>query len=183
MDILAHALWAGAGVLLARRRYSISTPTAQATVALAVMPDLLHMIPVIAWSAFGTGSWSALVTYMGALPGQEPVMPWWVNEVSHNLHCFAHSGVVLGVLTLLIWLRTRRIWVPLLGWWSHVIIDVFSHSRDFYPSPVLWPFTREGFDGIAWNSTSFMVVNYSALTAIYLWLFWRRRREQRQNKA
>ena len=48
-----------------------------------------------------------------------------------------HSAVIAGALTLAAW-RWRRAWlIPLAGWWSHIVIDVFTHSADFYPVPVL----------------------------------------------
>lgn len=72
--------------------------------------------------------------------------------------------------------------VPLLGWWSHVVIDVFTHSSDYYPSPVLWPVTREGLDGLAWNTPGFVAVNYAALAATYLWLLRRRRSEREESR-
>ena len=62
-------------------------------------------------------------------------------------------------------------WLPLLGWWSHIVIDVFTHSAEFYPSPVLYPFTQRGFDGIAWNTPAFMAANYLALALAAAWLW------------
>ncbi len=178
MDVIAHALWAGAGVMLAQRHWSITRRTAVVTVALAVVPDIPHMLPIIGWSAFGTGSAAAVEGYALALPGQEPVVPPLVEWLSHNLHCVTHSAIVAGVITLLLWAWMRRLWIPLLGWWSHIVIDVFTHSADYYPSPVIWPITREGFDGVAWNEPWFMALNYLALVAVYLWFFqqWRRAR-------
>jgi hypothetical protein len=58
--------------------------------------------------------------------------------------------------------------IPLLGWWSHIVIDVFTHSADYYASPVLYPITQRGFDGIAWNTPWFMVLNYSVLAVLAL---------------
>ena len=60
-------------------------------------------------------------------------------------------------------------------WWLHIVIDVFTHSVDFYPSPVLYPFTQRGFDGLAWNTPWFMLANYVALAGVGLWLLWRRK--------
>lgn len=175
MDVFAHALWAGAAVLLARRRWTIPARTATATVALAVAPDIPHLLPLVAWSALGGGNVASVTDYAIATPGQEPVMPPMIEWLSHNLHCAAHSAIVAGIVTLLFWLMTKSLWVPLLGWWSHIVIDVFTHSKVYYPSPVLWPITREGFDGVAWTTPWFMVLNYLALAAIYFWLFRGRR--------
>ena len=121
--------------------------------------------------------------YAVAVPGEEPVLPAAVKGLSHNLHCIPHSAIVVAVVTLLVWWWRRSLWIPLLGWWSHVVIDVLTHSADYYPSPVLWPITREGFDGIAWNTPWFMALNYMALTALYFWILtrWRRARARLHN--
>lgn len=62
----------------------------------------------------------------------------------------------------------------MLGWWSHILIDVFTHSADFYPSPVFYPLTYWGFDGLAWNTPWFMGINYFLLVLLAA-LVWRRR--------
>ena len=102
-------------------------------------------------------------------------MEWF----SHHLHCILHSAVVAAAVTLALRVVLGRWWLPLLGWWSHIVIDVFTHSADFYPSPVLYPLTYQGFDGIAWNRPDFQWLNYSALVAVTLWLLWRWRRSLR----
>jgi membrane-bound metal-dependent hydrolase YbcI (DUF457 family) len=86
-----------------------------------------------------------------------------------------HSAVVAAVVTAAIWFATKSFWLPLLGWWSHIVIDVFTHSADFYPVPVLYPFTQRGFDGLAWNTPWFLVLNYAAIVAAAGWLVLTRR--------
>ena len=175
MDIFAHALWAGAGIAAARRRGFISTRTVAATVTLAALPDVVQLLPIVGWWILGDGSVAALRAYATALPGQEPALPVLVAQLSHHLHCIMHSAILAGAVTFLLWLARRSIWIPLLGWWSHIVIDVFTHSADFYPSPVLYPITERGFDGIAWNTPWFMVLNYIALGASMVWLLLTRR--------
>ncbi len=182
MDVFAHALWAGAGAALVHRKWPMSRRTAALTVTLAVAPDVPHLLPILGWSAFGDGTASTVKGYAYAIPGQEPAVPSTIEYLSHNLHCVTHSAIVLGVITLLVWAWRRQLWIPLLGWWSHVVIDLFTHSADYYPSPILWPITRQGFDGIAWNTPWFMGLNYAALLATYLWL-WRGWRANAPSKA
>ncbi|MCW5631973.1 MAG: hypothetical protein KIT17_01420 [Rubrivivax sp.] len=179
MDIVAHTLWAGAGMAVLARRRPVRPATVAATMALAALPDLFQMLPVLAWWWFGSGSFEAVRAFAIAMPGQEPVLPALVKTWSHELHCAAHSAVVAGVVTLLLWAWRRTLWIPLLGWWSHIVIDVFTHSADYYASPVLYPFTERGFDGIAWITPWFMVLNYAALAATGLWLLARRRARSR----
>lgn len=170
MDIVAHALWAGAGLALARRRWPVRPRSAALTMALAALPDVLHLLPIVAWWLGGDGTFATVRAYAIAVPGSEPGLPHTVNLLSHHLHCIAHSAIVAGALSLLSWALLRSLWLPLLGWWSHIVIDVFTHSADFYPAPVLYPITQRGFDGIAWNTPWFMLLNYLALGAIGVWL-------------
>jgi hypothetical protein len=172
VDILAHALWAGIGVTLARRRWKVTRRTAVITVGLAVLPDVMHLLPIIAWWLFGDGTFAAIKAYAIAAPGEEPMLPPLVNLWSHHLHCIMHSAIVAGAVTAMSWVITRSLWIPLLGWWSHIVIDVFTHSASFYPVPVLYPITERGFDGLAWNTPWFMVLNYLTLAIIVLWLLW-----------
>jgi len=170
MDILAHALWAGAGMGLAGQRRPMKRRTVALTIALAALPDIFHLLPIMGWWLLGDGTLATLRAYAIAVPGQEPPLSPIVNLVSHHLHCIAHSAIVAAAVTLLLWALLRSLWIPLLGWWSHIVIDVFTHSADFYPAPVLYPITQRGFDGLAWNTPSFMIANYAALGMVGVWL-------------
>jgi LexA-binding, inner membrane-associated putative hydrolase len=174
MDIVAHGLWAGVGVAVASRRWPIKRRTAAAIVALAMAPDLAHLLPLIGAALFGNGGWAALATYATALPGSEPAMPPLVALLSHHLHCMLHSAVIAALVTLACWAWTRSLWLPLLGWWSHIAIDVVTHSKDFYPAPIFYPFTQWGFDGLAWNTPWFLIANHTAIALAIAWLLWRR---------
>jgi LexA-binding, inner membrane-associated putative hydrolase len=178
MDIVAHGLWAGLGLVAARRRWpSIERRTVAAAVALAALPDLAQLLPLLTEAVLGGEGWAVIWHYANATPGQEPPMSQRLQWVTHHLHCLMHSAVVAAAVSVLLWAALRRFWVPLVGWWSHIVIDVFTHSADFYPAPVLYPFTQRGFDGIAWNTTSFMVANYTALALAALALALTRRRQ------
>jgi hypothetical protein len=97
-------------------------------------------------------------------------MPPLVELLSHHMHCTLHSAIVASGLTIILWKILGSLWIPLLGWWSHILIDIFTHSADFYPSPVLYPITQRGFDGIAWNTPWFMALNYTVLGVVTVWL-------------
>lgn len=171
MDILAQALWASAGAVLARCYLPITSAALVPTVVLAALPDVLHLLPITGWWMFSDGSFDAVWAYAMAVPGQLPVLPALVGNWSHHLHCIAHSAVVAGVLTFSVCVVQRALWFPLLGWWSHIAIDVFTHSADYFPSPVLYPISERGFDGLAWNTPWFMAMNYAVLGVTGLWLW------------
>jgi hypothetical protein len=171
LDIFAHALWVGIGLTVSHRRRSLARNTALVTVALATLPDIAHGMPLIVWAIFGDGSFAKLWAYAFSLPGQEPVMPTLVASVAHHLHCIFHSAIVAGTITIILWKLVGKFWIPLLGWWSHIVIDVFTHSADFYGAPIFYPMTQRSFDGIAWNTPWFIALNYSTLALCICWLW------------
>lgn len=177
MDIVAHGLWAGIAVAAVARRRPVSRREAGLAVGLALLPDLAHALPVLALALVQPGGLALLAAYATALPGLEPPLPPPVAGLAHHLHCTLHSAVVAAAVSALLWRRAPALRLPLLGWWSHIVIDVFTHSARFYPSPVLYPFTQAGFDGVAWNTPGFMLLNYAAMlaAALALWLTRRRR--------
>lgn len=175
MDILAHGLWVGIGLAAVSWRRPISRRSALLTVGLAVLPDIVPLLPVLALTAAQPGGFATLLAYANAHPGLEPSLPPLVESLSHHLHCTLHSAVVAAAVTAAAWVVRRSVWIPLLGWWAHIVIDVFTHSAEFYPSPVLYPFTRAGFDGIAWNTPWFMLINYAAMAIALVALILTRR--------
>lgn len=176
MDVVAHTLWAAAGAAVLQRRRPLSRSTVVVALALAALPDMPHLLPIAAWWLFGDGSFEALRGYAVAVPGQEPGLPPLVRLWSHHLHCVMHSAPVAALVTAALLAVRRTFWLPLLGWWSHIVIDVFTHSADYYAVPVLYPFSERGIDGIAWTTPWFMALNYLALAAFGAWLRWGRRR-------
>lgn len=170
MDLLAHTLWVGALTTVIHRRHRLTTPTIVATLSLTVVPDLLHGLPIAWWWLFSSGTFADLRAYVFAMPGQEPTVPPAIEAWSHHLHCAMHSLVVAGGVTGLCWVSLRRFWLPLLGWWAHIALDIPTHSEAYYPVPVFYPFSYSGFDGVPWHSTLFMVLNYGALVLVGLLL-------------
>jgi hypothetical protein len=170
MDIVAHTLWAGIGVALLRRRRPVPARTAAATMVMAALPDVMHLLPIVFWWVFGEGTFAAVLAYANPVPGQEPALAPLVGLLSHHLHCIMHSAIVAGVVTLLLWAVRRSLWIPLLGWWSHILVDVFTHSADYYAVPVFYPITQRGFDGVAWNNPWMLALNYTTLGVAAWWV-------------
>jgi membrane-bound metal-dependent hydrolase YbcI (DUF457 family) len=138
--------------------------------ALAALPDVMQLLPIVGSWAVGQRSLAVVLSYANAVPGHEPELPAIVKLLSHHLHCIMHSAIVAGVVTLLLWAVRRSLWIPLLGWWSHILIDVFTHSADYYTVPVFYPITERGFDGVAWNTPWMLALNYAALGVTAWWL-------------
>ncbi len=87
MNTRSHALWVGAGAAVAHRAKLIDNRTIGAIVALAALPDVIHLSLIVARALLGEGSFAVLYLYAIALPGQEPLMPamWVMKRVGQIL--------------------------------------------------------------------------------------------------
>ena len=176
MDIVAHGLWAGAIGGALGRKVPVTKGTLWWMVGLAVAPDIVPMLPVMAYGLTIPRSSQFILAYITATPGLEPALPAWAVSLTHHLHCAMHSFVVLGSLTAVLWLVQHRFPTVLLGWWSHVLLDIPTHSADYYAVPLFYPVSDRAFSGVAWTEPWVLAANYVALALIYLWL--RRRKER-----
>lgn len=127
MDIVAHGVWVGLGAVWMHRNRRLDRRTAALAVGMAVVPDLIQLLPLGYLALVTSDGWSVLQAYANALPGYEPAMSPVLSELTHHLHCVMHSALVAGVVTAACWVWLRRFWLPLLGWWTHILIDVFTH--------------------------------------------------------
>jgi hypothetical protein len=171
VDVISHGLWATALGETLRRRGLASKWQVAGAAAFGLMPDLVALIPVSVWAIGSESATEAIRAYIFAQPGTEPVMAPWAQLLEHNIHCSAHSVVVLALITLLSFWKFRRLLIPLAGWWLHVVLDIPTHSREYYAVTIFYPISTWSFDGIAWTDPGVLVTNYMALAVTYAWLF------------
>lgn len=95
----------------------------------------------------------------------------------YTLYNLTHSLVVFAAVALVVYLvRGRRLWWPLLGWGLHISIDIFTHGREFFPTPFLWPVSKFTVNSFSWAEPWFMAVNYGTLMVAYVAWYLRDRR-------
>ncbi len=161
MDIVAHGLWAAAGAVTARKSAAARIRVGW-TVWWAMFPDLLAFGPLVA-----IGLWLRLTRGPDALRGGHlPRFGVPLYPVGHSLIVFL---LVFAVASLL----ARRIVLELLGWLSHILIDIFTHSFRYYATPFLWPVSDIRFNGLPWWTPWFWCSTYAALAIVYF-LLWRK---------
>lgn len=171
MDILAHGLWATAAAESANAK--LTRPLRLRWVALwGVFPDLFAF-----GSQFAVRTW---YRYWSDVPiprhSHAPLMgddlPFFLRSV--ELYRFSHSLLIFAAVFALVWIiRRRPAWV-LLAWGLHILMDIPTHTSRFYATPFLWPLSSYRFSGVSWGRRWFMILNYSALSVVYLWLLLRR---------
>ena len=122
---------------------------------------------------FGDFSFSELPRPEHTEPMRENGFPFF--ELTSTLYSISHSAIVFMFVFGLTFFIFRRPILELGGWFIHVLIDIPTHTYQFYPTPFLWPVSEWKFDGFSWGTPWFMVLNYSAIVLVY-WLLKNRRK-------
>ena len=76
---------------------------------------------------------------------------------------------MFGITTIL----ARRIVFEMFGWLMHILIDIPTHSLDYYATRFLWPVSDYRIDGIAWWTPWFWAATYGALGVAWF-VIWRK---------
>ena len=156
MDTLSHALW-GKG-LFGYRKYRWFS------ILFGCLPDLM---------SFGLYSLYQIVTNPFNLKFGKPLIseiPYWV----FGLYDFSHSFVIASIAIVVVYFFNKDFCFPMLAWPFHILLDFFTHSIRYFPTPVLWPVSDYRFDGIPWSNPYIMLVNF---VLIFLIFIYRKRRD------
>ncbi|MBX4187132.1 MAG: metal-dependent hydrolase [Candidatus Doudnabacteria bacterium] len=173
MDVLAHSLWTNVMYKVIKPTRSDKKITSWG-VFFGVFPDIVAFTPI--WLYILYGFIFRRSTFIFAKPEDENLIP--LSNLTHTLYSFSHSLVIWAVIFAIVWLVIQKMPWVLLGWALHILIDIFSHSNQFYPTPFLFPISKFHINGYAWSEPIFMVVNYGALVLLYSFFIPRIKRQR-----
>ncbi|MFA4872811.1 MAG: hypothetical protein WC659_02650 [Patescibacteria group bacterium] len=200
MDTLAHGLWAAA----AAKSYNLTKHQSNNSALIRVMgsrDDLRKSAAVSPWLAAFWGFFPDLFAFsipfawliLGPLFGDSvprigppaphapsPAATHWTVQLATLLYNYSHSLFVFFLCLAFIWIIYKRIPWEIGGWFLHILSDIPTHSFAFYPTPFLWPFSEWKFNGIAWATSWFMILNYASLSLLSLLLYIARKRKQKR---
>jgi hypothetical protein len=163
VDIISHGLWGAAPSYAKGKRSSWWL-----AFLFGVMPDAVSFGWTFVMAIFVEGGFK-----MGDRPHSMeniPSLTFTLYNITHSLFIFV---IVFGAVYLL---RKRKLFWPLAAWGLHIIMDIPTHSFEFFPTPFLWPVSQFKVDGISWGQPWFMAVDISALLVVYLILYVRRKK-------
>ncbi len=157
MDTLSHALW-GKGLFGYRkyRWYSF---------LFGALPDLFSFGIYFIHSIFFSSS-----PVMGRPTRSE--IPEWV----YSLYDISHSMVIASIIIFIAYKINKEFAFPMLAWPAHIILDFFTHSIEFFPTPILWPISDFKFDGIPWSNP---IVFFANVLIIFLLFIYRWKRAKK----
>ena len=160
MDTLSHALW-GKGLFGYRkyRWYSF---------LFGALPDLFSFGIYFIHSIFFSSS-----PLMGRPTRSE--IPEWV----YSLYDISHSLVIASIFIFIAYKINKEFAFPMLAWPAHIILDFFTHSIEFFPTPILWPISDFKFDGIPWSNP---IIFFTNVLLIFLLFIYRRKKSNSLKK-
>ncbi len=164
MDVLTHALWPYAATIRQKswRRWAALW---------GMFPDIGVLPQIYYLLTHGTSNPFFSHTNWEGISIPEPWM------VSYRI---THSFVTLGVMLLLYYAWKRRwAWPLLIGWASHILLDMFTHVGVYANQP-LYPLSSLTIYGRNWSDPWIFFSNWVALALVfgffgYRWV--KRRRE------
>jgi hypothetical protein len=176
MDVLAHGLWTN----LMYKALPVTRNNRRITlwgVFFGVLPDFISFTPI-----FVLFFYQLLSGRIEAPNGRPDIDTFPLAGFTSQMYDYTHSLIIFLVVTGIVWLIRKQFPWALLGWGLHVGLDIISHSREFYPTPFLFPVSDLNVNGIPWAHPVFMAINYGLLLILYLWLIPRVRNIFLRNK-
>ena len=148
MDYFAHGIW---GYIFFHR-----TKKPLYAILFSLIPDTFSWGIYMFYSLFFTG-----------LRFGKPdlaLIPNWV----FTLYGLSHSLIISGIIITLVYLIIKKVPVYMFAWPISILLDIFSHSREFLPTPFLWPISDWKFPGISWGTREFILINYTLILVCIL---------------
>ncbi|HOW60395.1 MAG TPA: hypothetical protein P5548_02400 [Candidatus Moranbacteria bacterium] len=101
----------------------------------------------------------------------------------HILYGITHSLIIFFATFFAVWLIRKKPYWILGAWGLHILIDIPSHSFDFFPTPFLWPISDFMIDGIGWGNPIIFFPNVAILVIVYaIFLYKRQKNKIRQTQ-
>ncbi len=154
MDIISHAL-------LTNLVFK-DAPTEQRLVATAfgIIPDLVSFGPMF------NSLFLRKILFFKKPP--QSLFPAYVMRLYNIFHSF-----IIWLAVFLILLVCGFYWwaIAICGWGFHILLDVFTHNRRAFPTPILWPLSKFHFSGIGWSNKWFMIFNYTVILFLYIFFY------------
>ena len=151
MDTISHALWGKA--LFGYRKYRWFS------IFFGAMPDLL---------SFGIYFLFNFIVNPAAIEFGKPKIseiPEWV----FSLYNFSHSLVIAIIFILIVYKINKDFCFPMLAWPFHILLDFFTHSIQYFPTPIFWPLLDYRFNGIPWSNPYIMIGNFIFIFLIFIY--------------
>jgi hypothetical protein len=158
MDFISHGLWGGIASGRKNKRDFWKS------FAWGAMPDIIPFGPFFIVQIYN------LLIHSGGFVFGKPdgnIIPHYVFQ----LYSVTHSYFTFLFVFLILWAIYKKPNWLMIGWPIHITMDIFTHSKAFFPTPFLWPLSNYRYDGIPWSHWYILLPNVFILACLYLYFF------------
>ena len=171
MDIFSHGLWVGAAYKAINKKLKKSF-----NVWLAffwgVIPDVASFGVLFVFLAYNLIFAGMSFSDFPRPEQMEPIQSdtIFIFRLVNTLYNITHSVIIFAAIFGLMFLILKRPLWEMIGWLLHILIDIPTHSYQFYPTPFLWPLSGWKFNGFSWGTPWFLIANYAIIVIVYFLL-------------
>jgi hypothetical protein len=143
MDIFSHMLWGGLAFGWRKRLFY--------AMLFGLLPDFIPFFPFFLYRLFkGTFVW-----------GRPPLetFPSWVFPVYNTTHSLFLAVLLFFVIRSI----SKDLSFSFLAWPLHILMDIPTHTKEFFPTKFLFPLSNFCINGFGWASRRFLTIDYSLL--------------------
>lgn len=158
MDFISHGLWAGITSGRKNKRDFWKS------FAWGAMPDIIPFSPM-----FIIGFYNMVFGSSSSFFGRPDIAT--IPSYVFDLYSVTHSYFTFLFVFLIFYLIYKKPNWLMIGWPIHITMDIFTHSKAFFPTPFLWPFSSYRFDGVPWSNWFILIPDVLILAILYLYFF------------
>ncbi len=155
MDVVAHFLWTFALYFKRKERWLAAL--------FGVLPDILSFGPFFIVN----------LLFQGLKFGKPEVSS--IPPYIFTIYNLTHSLIIFLFVFCLVFLLTKKVHYFLGGWLLHILIDIPTHTKEFFPTPFLWPISDFKVSIFSWGTPWFMILNYTSLLFVYFYISLRKK--------
>ncbi|MDH5523948.1 MAG: hypothetical protein OEY01_08135 [Desulfobulbaceae bacterium] len=147
MDIISHGLWGG--IAFGRQR------KIWLAFLFGVLPDLCSFAPFFIYTKLNN-------IHFHRAPPLDIIPPWvfTIYDVGHSLLFFA-------LVYMLLLKINKGLSLYSLAWLLHILLDIPTHSAEYFPTKFLYPVSDFIIDGQPWASPLIWYPNLALLLTLY----------------
>ena len=99
-----------------------------------------------------------------------------------SLYNISHSLIIFILIFGLVWFFRKKPFWEMSAWGLHIVVDIFTHSEKFFPTPFLWPVSDFYVNGHSWGSPEVFIPNVLCLAILY-GAWWHQRKKVRMQRT
>ena len=111
------------------------------------------------------------------------MLPDWIWTMYGVGHSLVLALLIIALFFGISYYKKKELPYFMLAWPLAILMDIVTHSREFLPTPFLWPISAWKFPGFSWGQWWFMILNYSLIAVCIIGIIVWKKLNIKRNKG